>query len=151
MLRLAFAVFAAFIICGAAHAKSDADPFYLPQPNQPFDGKVDTRIGKLEFENQYPVQGVDGDDPGQHGFPRVPRRPICGESRSRPSRTSSTSFIRTSSSAKPSSSSSDTLPQEARCPDGQRNNALHRRDTGSHQDRAVGGGYACRGTRRHDR
>jgi hypothetical protein len=24
------------------------------QPNQPFDGKVETRIGKLEFDNQYP-------------------------------------------------------------------------------------------------
>ena len=53
MLRLAFAVFAALVVPGAAHAK-DADPFYLPQPNQPFDGKVDTRIGELEFDNQYP-------------------------------------------------------------------------------------------------
>jgi hypothetical protein len=30
------------------------DRFYLPQPNQPFEGKVDTRIGTLEFSNQYP-------------------------------------------------------------------------------------------------
>ena len=51
MLRLTFAVFAALVVSGAAHAKSDADPFYLPQPNQPFDGKVDTRIGELEFGN----------------------------------------------------------------------------------------------------
>jgi hypothetical protein len=26
----------------------------LPQEDQPFEGKVDTRIGKLEFSNQYP-------------------------------------------------------------------------------------------------
>ena len=35
-------------------AKSNVDPFYLPQPDQPFEGKVETRIGKLEFDNQYP-------------------------------------------------------------------------------------------------
>ncbi|MBW1757540.1 MAG: hypothetical protein JRJ80_15375, partial [Deltaproteobacteria bacterium] len=39
---------------GGAHAKSGDDPFYLPQPHQPFEGKVDTRIGSLEFDNQYP-------------------------------------------------------------------------------------------------
>jgi hypothetical protein len=39
---------------GGAHAKSGDDPFYLPQPHQPFEGKVDTRIGSLQFDNQYP-------------------------------------------------------------------------------------------------
>ena len=40
---------------GAAVAQSEnADPFYLPQAKQPFEGKVDTRIGTLEFSNQYP-------------------------------------------------------------------------------------------------
>lgn len=28
--------------------------FILSQANQPFEGKVDTRIGTLEFNNQYP-------------------------------------------------------------------------------------------------
>ena len=37
---------------GLTQAKSDR--FYLPQPDQPFEGKVDTRIGTLEFTNQYP-------------------------------------------------------------------------------------------------
>ena len=32
----------------------NADRFYLPQPDQPFEGKVDTPIGTLEFGNQYP-------------------------------------------------------------------------------------------------
>ena len=32
----------------------NADRFYLPQPDQPFEGKVDTPIGTLEFSNQYP-------------------------------------------------------------------------------------------------
>ena len=39
-----------------AIAKSQPDPFYLPQPDQPFEGKVDTRIGTLEFSNQYPSE-----------------------------------------------------------------------------------------------
>ena len=39
---------------GTAVAQSTSDPFYLPQANQPFEGKVDTRIGTLEFKNQYP-------------------------------------------------------------------------------------------------
>ena len=34
--------------------QQDADRFLLPQPDQPFEGKVDTRIGTLEFNNQYP-------------------------------------------------------------------------------------------------
>jgi len=37
-----------------AFAQSKPDRFYLPQAEQPFDGKVDTRIGKLKFDNQYP-------------------------------------------------------------------------------------------------
>jgi hypothetical protein len=41
-------------LCGAAVAQSKPDRFYLPQPDQPFEGKVDTRIGTLEFDNQYP-------------------------------------------------------------------------------------------------
>ena len=41
-------------LCGTAVAQSTSDPFYLPQANQPFEGKVDTRIGTLEFKNQYP-------------------------------------------------------------------------------------------------
>ena len=43
-----------FVLCGVALAESQPDRFYLPQPNQPFDGKVETRIGVLEFSNQYP-------------------------------------------------------------------------------------------------
>jgi hypothetical protein len=39
---------------GPASAASKPDPFYLPQPKQMFDGTVDTRIGKLKFDNQYP-------------------------------------------------------------------------------------------------
>jgi hypothetical protein len=41
-------------LCGAALAGSTVDRFYLPQPDQKFEGKVNTRIGKLEFSNQYP-------------------------------------------------------------------------------------------------
>lgn len=28
--------------------------FFLPQADQPFEGTVDTRIGTLDFDNQYP-------------------------------------------------------------------------------------------------
>jgi len=35
-------------------ATASADKFYLPQSDQPFEGNVDTRIGTLEFNNQYP-------------------------------------------------------------------------------------------------
>ena len=42
------------VMSGTAVAKSKPDRFYLPQPDQPFEGKVDTRIGTLEFHNQYP-------------------------------------------------------------------------------------------------
>ena len=43
-------------LTGAAVAQSEPDRFYLPQAKQPFEGKVDTSIGTLEFENQYPTQ-----------------------------------------------------------------------------------------------
>ena len=39
---------------GAVFAESAPDPYYLPQPDQPFKGTVETRIGKLKFDNQYP-------------------------------------------------------------------------------------------------
>ena len=39
-----------------AIAQTQEDPFFLPQSTQPFDGKVETRIGTLEFNNQYPSQ-----------------------------------------------------------------------------------------------
>jgi hypothetical protein len=42
------------VLCGSAFAQSKPDRFLLPQPDQPFEGKVDTRIGTLEFTNQYP-------------------------------------------------------------------------------------------------
>ncbi len=41
-------------LSGTAVAQSEADPFYLPQPDQPFEGKVVTPVGTLEFDNQYP-------------------------------------------------------------------------------------------------
>jgi len=41
-------------LCGTALAQSNSDRFLLPQPDQPFEGKVDTRIGPLDFSNQYP-------------------------------------------------------------------------------------------------
>lgn len=43
-----------FVLCGVALAGSDSDRFLLPQPDQPFEGKVETRVGTLEFSNQYP-------------------------------------------------------------------------------------------------
>jgi hypothetical protein len=43
-----------FVLCGTANAESKPDRFYLPQPDQPFEGKVDTLIGKLKFSNQFP-------------------------------------------------------------------------------------------------
>ena len=39
---------------GTVSAQSAPDKFYLPQPDQPYEGKVDTRIGTLEFNDQYP-------------------------------------------------------------------------------------------------
>jgi hypothetical protein len=41
-------------LCGSTFAASKTDRFYLPQQDQPFEGKVKTRIGKLKFDNQYP-------------------------------------------------------------------------------------------------
>jgi hypothetical protein len=48
------AAIAAISVGLAAPALAQEDPFYLPQKEQPFDGKVETRIGTLEFANQYP-------------------------------------------------------------------------------------------------
>ena len=42
------------ILFGPAITYSKQDRFYLPQSNQLFKGKVDTPIGTLEFNNQYP-------------------------------------------------------------------------------------------------
>jgi hypothetical protein len=50
------AAFTLTLATGAAVAKSEPDPYYLPQPDQPYQGKVETRIGTLEFENQYPTK-----------------------------------------------------------------------------------------------
>ena len=54
MLRRALR--ALFTVCGILLLSSlaQADPYYLPQSQQPFEGLVDTRIGRLEFGNQYP-------------------------------------------------------------------------------------------------
>jgi len=41
-------------LCAEAAAQSNSDRFLLPQPDQPFEGKVETRIGTLKFSNQYP-------------------------------------------------------------------------------------------------
>jgi hypothetical protein len=38
----------------AVAQQTTTDRFFLPQPDQPFEGQVDTRIGTLEFSNQYP-------------------------------------------------------------------------------------------------
>jgi hypothetical protein len=49
------AAIVALLALGASMpAFAEEDPFYLPQKEQPFDGKVETRIGPLEFDNQYP-------------------------------------------------------------------------------------------------
>ena len=48
------AVSVALALCGSIFAQQQADKFYLPQTDQPFEGKVETRIGTLEFSNQYP-------------------------------------------------------------------------------------------------
>jgi hypothetical protein len=44
------------LYCGSILAASKPDPFLVPQPDQVFAGKVDTRIGTLEFDNQYPTK-----------------------------------------------------------------------------------------------
>ena len=36
------------------------DRFFLPQADQPFEGTVDTRIGTLDFDNQYPSKASVG-------------------------------------------------------------------------------------------
>ncbi len=42
------------LVSGIVFAQSKPDRFFLPQPTQPYEGKVETRIGTLEFSNQYP-------------------------------------------------------------------------------------------------
>ena len=44
----------ALVLFAPGLTQAKPDRFFLPQPDQPFEGKVDTRIGKLEFSNQYP-------------------------------------------------------------------------------------------------
>ena len=52
-IRIAGVLLAAgCVMCATAQAQEDR--FLLPQPIQPFEGKVETRIGTLEFSNQYP-------------------------------------------------------------------------------------------------
>jgi hypothetical protein len=53
IMVLAIAVVCSFAT-GQVHAKVKPDRFYLPQSDQPFEGKVRTRIGTLKFSNQYP-------------------------------------------------------------------------------------------------
>ena len=53
--NLAATLIATTFISGA---QSKPDPFYLPQVDQPFGGTVETRIGKLEFDNQYPSTAI---------------------------------------------------------------------------------------------
>jgi hypothetical protein len=52
--NLLLSVAVSFVLCGVALAGAVSDRFYLPQSDQPFDGKVETRIGTLEFSNQFP-------------------------------------------------------------------------------------------------
>jgi hypothetical protein len=52
--KIGTAVMLSFAVSGVVVGQSESDPFYLPQANQPFEGKVETRIGTLEFNNQYP-------------------------------------------------------------------------------------------------
>jgi hypothetical protein len=40
----------------SANYQLESEKYYLPQPEQVFDGKIETRIGELEFENQYPTK-----------------------------------------------------------------------------------------------
>ncbi len=55
IILLAIAVVCSFAI-SQVNAKVKPDRFYVPQPNQAFDGEVKTRIGTLNFNNQYPGQ-----------------------------------------------------------------------------------------------
>jgi hypothetical protein len=52
--KIGMVVILSIVLSGIAVTQSKSDPFYLPQANQPFEGKVDTHIGTLEFNNQYP-------------------------------------------------------------------------------------------------
>jgi len=49
-----FCIVLVLVFSATVIAQDKPDRFYLPQPDQPFAGKVDTRIGTLEFSNQYP-------------------------------------------------------------------------------------------------
>ncbi len=55
-LIILLAGLAATLMSTAASAQQNTDRFLLPQSHQPFDGKVETRIGTLEFSNQYPTK-----------------------------------------------------------------------------------------------
>ena len=54
MKRLLLTALTAAMMTTAVSAQQNSDRFLLPQPDQPFEGKVETRIGTLEFSNQYP-------------------------------------------------------------------------------------------------
>jgi hypothetical protein len=51
---LLLTVVASLVLCGTSLAASNSDQFYLPQPDQAFEGTVHTRIGTLKFKDQYP-------------------------------------------------------------------------------------------------
>jgi hypothetical protein len=42
------------VMCATSCVEAKSDRFYVPQPEQAFDGAVKTRIGTLNFDNQYP-------------------------------------------------------------------------------------------------
>ena len=54
-----------FAVSGVVVGQSGNDPLYLPQADQTFEGKVETRIGTLEFKNQYPSNESMQTIPGQ--------------------------------------------------------------------------------------
>ena len=54
MLGVCLTATTSIVMSGASIAQTESDRYYLPQSEQPFEGTVDTRIGKLEFRNQYP-------------------------------------------------------------------------------------------------
>ena len=62
-LNIMLVVMMSLLFCGTSFAASKPDRFYLPQQDQPFDGKVKTRIGKLKFKKSVSEQGIHGDDP----------------------------------------------------------------------------------------
>jgi hypothetical protein len=45
---------------GSTFAASKSDRFYVPQPEQAFEGTVHTRIGTLKFKDQYPSKNDKG-------------------------------------------------------------------------------------------